>query len=93
MSDTENKAEPKTPPYGLDTTVLPPEKIRSLEELKEFLWFLHSSPSFRRVFYGTSGAMLLALAGTAYVCANGPDQRHNPILNGTAEKLYPELTR
>ncbi|MCD8497310.1 MAG: hypothetical protein LRZ85_04030 [Alphaproteobacteria bacterium] len=78
---------PKAPPVELDTDMPEPENVSELPA------FLHSSPSFRRVFYGTTGAMLLALAGTAYIYFNGPDQKHNPVLNGTAEKLFPELRR
>lgn len=79
----------KTPEMELDTNVPEPEGI-------EGLWkFLHSSPSFRRVFYGTTGAFLLAAAGTALMYSRvlGPDESNNPVLNGTAEKLYPELKR
>ena len=77
----------KTPPVELDTKVPEPDGIKGL-------WtFLHSSPSFRRVFYGTTGAFILAAAGTALVCSRvlGPDETHNPTLNGTAEKYFPEL--
>lgn len=93
MPDDQKSSPEKEHPYGLDTSVPEPTQLRNREDFKQLWKFLHSSPSFRRVFYGTTGAFMLAAAGTAYVCVNGPDQTHNPILNGTADKLYPELKR
>lgn len=83
--------ENEIPPIELDTDVPEPQKLETPEDFEQLKKFLFSSPSFRRVFFGTTSAFLLAVAGTAYVCINGPDKTHNPIHNGTAEKHFPEL--
>lgn len=77
----------KLPPIELDTKELPPEDGGSWKK------FLLSSPSFRQMAYGTLGAAFVAATATIWFIVDGPDQTHNPIVNGVVEKLYPELKR
>jgi hypothetical protein len=87
MSEKLPQAELKTPAVELDTLMPEPHTIGELPK------FLFSSPSFRVVFYGTTLSLSLAFAASAMVYFEviGPDQTHNPVLNGTAQKYFPEL--
>lgn len=89
MTGVTHTADFKTPARTLDTTVPEPENISELPG------FLFSSPSFRVVFFSTAVSLSMAFGASALVHFKiiGPDQTYNPLLNGVADKYFPELRR